>query len=168
MNRYYAVLLIGSAAGLAACGQSTGAGVAGSEAATAKVTANCPAADVSGNIAIAPGLSARIIRAGYGRQAVAGDYADTNVWLWHYDGAADDRHGQFVWESGDRVFQFQIGSGQVIKGWDLGVPCMLEGETRELVVAPELAYGSAGRGASVPPDTTLIFTIELLKLTSPQ
>jgi FKBP-type peptidyl-prolyl cis-trans isomerase FkpA len=168
VKRIRAALLIVFAAGSAACVQSTDVDLAGSDAATAKVTADCPSADDSGNIAIAPGLSAKIIRTGYGRKAVDGDYADTNVWLWHYDETAADRHGQFVWESGDRVFQFQIGAGQVIKGWDLGVPCMLEGETRELVVAPELAYGAAGRGASVPPNTTLIFTIELLKLTTPE
>jgi FKBP-type peptidyl-prolyl cis-trans isomerase len=155
---------------MAACSQSTEEGAAKNEAVTENMTAtdDCPKADNSGNIEIAAGLSARIIKTGYGRAAVAGDYADTNVWLWHYDETADDRHGQFVWESGDNVFQFQIGAGQVIKGWDLGVPCMLEGETRELVVASDLAYGVAGRGESLPPNTDLIFTIELLKLTSPE
>ena len=136
------------------------------DATMAKV--DCPVADESGTIDIAPGLSARVIETGYGRAAVKGDYADTNVWLWHLDESADDRRGQFVWESGENVFQFQLGSGQVIRGWDLGVPCMLVGETRELVVAPELAYGAAGRGDAIPPNTPLIFTIELLKLTSPE
>ncbi len=134
---------------------------------TAAVSVDCPVADETGTIHIAPGLSARVLETGYGRVAVDGDYADTNVWLWHLDESADDRRGQFVWESGENVFQFQLGSGQVIKGWDLGVPCMLVGETRELVVAPELAYGAAGRGDAIPPNTPLIFTIELLKLTSP-
>jgi FKBP-type peptidyl-prolyl cis-trans isomerase len=49
----------------------------------------------------------------------------------------------------------------------MGVPCMLEGETRELVIAGDLAYGPSGRG-NIPPNATLIFTIELLKLTTPE
>jgi FKBP-type peptidyl-prolyl cis-trans isomerase len=126
---------------------------------------DCPASDESGRIEIAPGLTARVLKNGYGRAAVKGDYADTNVWLWLYDDAAEDKHGQFIWSSANNVFQFQLGAGQVIKGWDMGVPCMLEGETRELVVAGDLAYGPSGRG-EIPPNATLIFTIELLKLTS--
>jgi len=110
-------------------------------------------------------LTARVVKNGYGRAAVVGDYADTNVWLWLYDESAEDKHGEFIWESGNNVFQFQLGAGQVIKGWDLGVPCMIEGETRELVVASDLAYGRSGK-APVPPNATLIFTIELLKLTA--
>lgn len=152
-----------SLAVLGACGEATD-----ESDAAAEVVVNCPVADDSGTIDIAPGLSAKVITSGYGRVAVNGDYADTNVWLWQLDESAEDRRGQFVWESGDNIFQFQLGSGQVIKGWDLGVPCMRVGETRELVVAPELAYGAAGRGEAIPPNTPLIFTIELVKLTSPE
>ena len=164
--------MIVSAMTLAACNQQSEEGVADEAVADTATEANapkkvaCPAADEAGNIEIAPGLAARLIKTGYGRAAVKGDYADTNVWLWQLDESAEDRHGQFVWESGANVFQFQLGAGQVIKGWDLGVPCMLEGETRELVVASDLAYGEAGRGAAVPPNTALIFTIELVKLTA--
>jgi FKBP-type peptidyl-prolyl cis-trans isomerase len=170
MKKLTMLLLIGAAIGMSACSQSTDEGAANSDAVKEDMTTteNCPPVNESGDIEIAPGLSARIIKTGYGRAAVKGDYADTNVWLWHFNENAEDRRGQFVWESGNNVFQFQIGSGQVIKGWDLGVPCMLEGETRELVVASDLAYGAAGRGDSLPPNTPLIFTIELLKLTSPE
>jgi len=153
MNKPYAIILIVAAVGLTAC--------------VHPVASNCPKADQSGNIQIAPGLTARVAKNGYGRAAVVGDYADTNVWVWLYDASDEDRHGEFIWESGDKVFQFQLGAGQVIKGWDLGVPCMLEGETRELVVAGDLAYGRSGQGA-IPPNATLIFTIELLKLTASQ
>ncbi len=168
MNRIFALVTIVSAMTLAACNKPAEEGVAEEAAAEANVPVkvDCPSADESGNIEIAPGLSARIIKTGYGRAAVKGDYADTNVWLWQLDESAEDRHGQFVWESGANIFQFQLGAGQVIKGWDLGVPCMLEGETRELVVASDLAYGVAGRGSAIPPNTPLIFTIELIKLTS--
>jgi FKBP-type peptidyl-prolyl cis-trans isomerase FkpA len=165
MNKLIALVSIVAALTLAACTQprsDSTAEVAANEA------ANCPIADDSGSITVAPGLTARVVKSGYGRAAVNGDYADTNVWLWQFDETAEDRHGPFIWESGNDIFQFQLGGGQVIKGWDLGVPCMLEGETRELVVAPDLAYGERGRGSAVPPNTSLIFTIELVKLTSPE
>ncbi len=158
---------------MAACGNSDNAAdnsteqAADLENSTVVAQLDCPAADDAGVIQIADGLTATILKKGYGRAALNDDYADTNVWLWHYDAGAEDKRGQFVWESGDEVFQFQIGRGQVIKGWDLGVPCMLEGETRELIVAPDLAYGANGRGAAIPPNTTLIFTIELIALKSP-
>jgi FKBP-type peptidyl-prolyl cis-trans isomerase len=169
MNRPYAIILIAAAAGLAACGQPAEEAVTESEVkeTAMPVASNCPDADESGNIDIAPGLTARVVKNGYGRAAVTGDYADTNVWLWLYDESAEDKHGEFIWESGNDVFQFQLGAGQVIKGWDLGVPCMLEGETRELVVAGDLAYGPSGQ-RGIPPNATLIFTIELLRLTAPE
>jgi FKBP-type peptidyl-prolyl cis-trans isomerase len=154
---------------LTACGQQADQPVAEEaqgDKAVDEIQVDCPVADESGSIEIAPGLTAKILKSGYGRAAVEGDYADTNVWLWLYDDSAEDKHGPFIWESGNDVFQFQLGAGQVIKGWDMGVPCMLEGETRELVVAGDLAYGPSGRD-EIPPNATLIFTIELLKLTSP-
>ena len=154
---------------LTACGQQADQPVAEEaqgDKAVDEIQVDCPVADESGSIEIAPGLTAKILKSGYGRAAVEGDYADTNVWLWLYDDSAEDKHGTFIWESGNDVFQFQLGAGQVIKGWDMGVPCMLEGETRELVVAGDLAYGPSGRD-EIPPNATLIFTIELLKLTSP-
>jgi len=169
MNKPYAIISIIAAFALAACSQPVDEGASESEVeeTAMPVVSNCPEADETGSIEIAPGLTARVARNGYGRAAVVGDYADTNVWLWLYDETAEDKHGEFIWESGNKVFQFQLGAGQVIKGWDLGVPCMLEGETRELVVAGDLAYGRSGQG-QIPPNATLIFTIELLKLTAPQ
>ena len=173
MNSRIALVFAISAVALSACQPSTDEAAKTDEtpvveeAVTESVRTNCPIADDAGNIDIAPGLSARIIKTGYGRSAVVSDYADTNVWLWLYDEAAADHHGEFIWESGNSVFQFQLGSGQVIKGWDLGVPCMQIGETRELIVAGDLAYGPSGRGA-IPPNATLIFTIELMKLTAPE
>jgi len=171
MNKPGSCIVLALALALTACGQkadesSDATNVAKNESST-MVAADCPVADASGSIAIAPGLDARILSNGYGRAAVNGDFADTNVWLWLYDESADDNRGEFIWESGSNVFQFQLGAGQVIKGWDLGVPCMLEGETRELVVAGDLAYGPTGRG-NIPPNATLIFKIELLKLTTPE
>ena len=55
----------------------------------------------------------------------------------------------------------------MIEGWDLGVACMLVGETRELKIAPELGYGARGK-PPVPPNATLLFEIELVGLTTPE
>jgi FKBP-type peptidyl-prolyl cis-trans isomerase len=171
MNSRIALIFAASALALTACQPSADTASEHGTAADAQarssegVKMNCPVADAQGVIEIAPGLTARVKKTGYGRAAVVGDYADTNVWLWLYDETAEDNRGQFIWESGDDVFQFKLGSGQVIKGWDLGVPCMIEGETRELIVAGDLAYGASGRD-EIPPNATLLFTIELVKLTA--
>lgn len=126
---------------------------------------SCPAADDNGNVMIASGLTAKITGKGYGRAAVAGDYADVHTTLWLYDESADGGRGTEIWSSGgQQPFQFQLDAGQVIKGWDLGVACMLVGETRELKIAPELGYGAHGK-PPVPPNATLLFEIELVKLT---
>ncbi len=128
--------------------------------------AGCPAADENGNVNIAPGLTARITNKGYGRKAVAGDHADVHTTLWLYDENAEDGRGTEIWTSGgSQPFQFTLDRGQVIKGWDLGVACMLIGETRELKIAPELGYGARGK-PPVPPNATLLFEIELVSLTA--
>ncbi len=157
------VLLIPLLTLAAACGRSVP-----QDAETAAATEDCPGADAAGIIEIAPGLTARVTNRGYGRAARPGDYADVHTTLWLYDETAAGGRGTEIWSSGgDRPFQFQLDAGQVIKGWDLGVVCMLVGETRELVIAPELGYGARGK-PPVPPNATLLFEIELVRLASPE
>lgn len=151
---------------LAGCGQEKQQQSLERTAATrAAATTACPTADASGKIDIATGLTGTITNKGYGRAAAAGDYADVHTTLWLYDENAPGGRGTEIWTSGgDRPFQFMLEAGQVIKGWDLGVACMLVGETRELKIAPELGYGARGK-PPVPPNATLLFEIELVKLT---
>ena len=63
-------------------------------------------------------------------------------------------------------FPFTIGQGNVIKGWDQGVKNMKEGGVRKLVIPPELAYGSQNKGEKIPPNSTLVFLVHLLKVNS--
>jgi len=132
------------------------------------VVTNCPQADENGMLEVQAGLTAKITKKGYGRAAVSKDYADVHTTLWLFDETAEGGRGVEIWTSGGTdPFQFQLDAGQVIKGWDLGVNCMLVGEIRELKIAPELGYGARGK-PPVPPGATLLFEIELVKLTSPE
>ncbi|MDH5620323.1 MAG: FKBP-type peptidyl-prolyl cis-trans isomerase, partial [Gammaproteobacteria bacterium] len=142
-------------------------GTAAQDAAPAVVVTNCPQPGANGVIEIQDGLTATITKPGYGRAAKSMDYADVHTTLWLYDASAEGGRGTEIWASGGvQPFQFQLDAGQVIKGWDLGVNCMLLGEKRELRIAPELGYGAAGK-PPVPPNATLLFEIELVNLTSP-
>ena len=128
----------------------------------------CPPADANGVVQIQEGLTAKILKKGYGRVALSKDYADVNAQLWVYDPNAEGGRGAEIWATDDGdPFQFQIDVGSRIAGWDLGIKCMKLGERRELIIAPELAYGARGR-PPVPPNATLLYELELIALQAPE
>lgn len=82
----------------------------------------------------------------------------------HYRGTLED--GKQFDASYDRnqPFDFVVGAGQVIKGWEIGVKGMCVGEKRKLVIPPQLGYGDRGAGGVIPGGATLIFEVELLEI----
>jgi FKBP-type peptidyl-prolyl cis-trans isomerase FkpA len=111
-----------------------------------------------------PSFSQADVRAGTGAIAAIGNTVSVNYTGWLFDSTKTDQKGlQFDSSVGREPFTFTIGSGQVIRGWDQGVPGMQVGGIRRLVIPPSLAYG-ASRSGPIPPNATLVFEIELLSI----
>ena len=98
---------------------------------------------------------------GTGATAQAGQQVSVHYTGWLYN---DGVKGAKFDSSKDRndPFEFGLGAGMVIKGWDEGVQGMQVGGTRVLVIPPQLGYGSRGAGGVIPPNATLMFEVELL------
>jgi FKBP-type peptidyl-prolyl cis-trans isomerase len=94
---------------------------------------------------------------GNGATAAAGQNVSVHYTGWLTDGRKFD-------SSKDRndPFEFKLGAGQVIRGWDEGVQGMKIGGTRKLTIPPQLGYGARGAGGVIPPNATLVFEVELL------
>jgi peptidylprolyl isomerase len=101
---------------------------------------------------------------GSGDKAQAGQTVTVHYTGWLHDPAAPEGRGRKFDSSKDRgePFEFGLGAGQVIRGWDEGVQGMQVGGTRVLTIPPELGYGARGAGGVIPPNATLVFEVELL------
>ena len=99
------------------------------------------------------------LRAGTGAEAKAGDRVTV-----HYTGTLTD--GTKFDSSRDRnqPFSFTLGRGQVIPGWDQGVAGMKVGGQRKLTIPPEEGYGARGAGGVIPPNATLEFDVEMIRI----
>ena len=103
------------------------------------------------------GLKYEDVKQGTGETATAGKMVSVHYTGWLTDGKKFD-------SSKDRgqAFEFPLGGGRVIKGWDEGVQGMKVGGVRKLTIPASLGYGSRGAGGVIPPDATLVFEVELL------
>ena len=107
------------------------------------------------------------VRVGTGTAAATGNTVTVNYTGWLYDPAQATQKGlQFDSSVGRTPFVFILGSGQVIDGWERGVPGMMVGGVRRLVIPPSLGYVTIRSGA-IPPNSTLVFDIELVDVQVP-
>ena len=110
--------------------------------------------------------SATDLRVGTGAEAARGSVVSMHYTVWLYDATKADQKGlQIETSIGDVPFDFALGAGMVIAGWDQGIVGMRVGGQRRLVVPASLAYGDTRRNA-IPPNTPLVFDVELVAIKS--
>jgi FKBP-type peptidyl-prolyl cis-trans isomerase len=151
-----ATLLLGSA--LTACG--SGAPPQESSAPAP------PAAAAPATVPDVPELVASDLAIGSGAEAQPGSLVTVHYTGWLYDPQATETKGKKFDSSRDagKPFQFWLGAGKVIRGWDEGVAGMKVGGQRRLIIPSALAYGERGAGGVIPPGSALVFDVELLEV----
>lgn len=105
------------------------------------------------------GLQIEDLTMGQGPAAAAGQTVSVHYTGWLADGRQFDSS-----RDRDEPFDFPLGRGYVIPGWDEGVQGMQVGGVRRLTIPPQLAYGARGAGGVIPPNATLVFEVELLAI----
>lgn len=142
------ILLIAVAVAIPACSQKE----------TAPATDSRQTRTENGRtVTTASGLMYDDLVVGTGPSPIAGKKVTVHYTGWLENGKKFDSS-----RDNGRPFEFTIGAGQVIPGWDEGVMTMKTGGKRRLIIPPRLGYGSSGAGGVIPPDATLIFEVELL------
>jgi FKBP-type peptidyl-prolyl cis-trans isomerase FkpA len=141
---------------LAACG---GGAPSSSSSPAPGASAPAAAADV-GALAVEDRV------AGTGGEARPGMLVSVHYTGWLFDPSAADKRGKKFDSSKDRgqPFEFQLGHGDVIPGWDEGVKGMKVGGTRVLTIPSAMGYGARGAGGDIPPNAALVFEVELIGL----
>jgi FKBP-type peptidyl-prolyl cis-trans isomerase FkpA len=109
------------------------------------------------SVTTASGLQYEDITEGSGEQASAGQMVSVHYTGWLTDGQKFDSS-----KDRNQPFEFTLGAGMVIKGWDEGVQGMKVGGVRRLTIPAQLGYGARGAGGVIPPNATLVFEVELL------
>jgi len=133
-------------------------GLAAGQAASAhKAAASGPTKVTGEPTKTASGLEYWDIKVGTGAVAETGQHVTVDYTVWLASGKKIDS------SVGGRPFEFMLGAGQVIKGWDEGISGMKVGGRRQLHIPPDLAYGAAGR-PSVPPNSALVFDVRLVNV----
>jgi FKBP-type peptidyl-prolyl cis-trans isomerase FkpA len=105
----------------------------------------------------ASGLIIEELKVGTGAEAAAGQHVSVHYTGWLTDGTKFDSSK----DRGD-PFEFPLGAGHVIRGWDEGVQGMKVGGSRKLTIPADLGYGARGAGGVIPPNATLVFEVEML------
>jgi FKBP-type peptidyl-prolyl cis-trans isomerase len=120
------------------------------------------AQDKEKEVKLASGLRYVDLKEGTGAEVKKGDTVDVHYTGWLFN---DEKVGKKFDSSVDRnmPFTFTVGKG-VIQGWSEGVAGMKVGGKRKLIIPPDLAYGAKGAGDAIPPNATLLFEVEVLKI----
>ena len=169
MMRNWRWLALATLVAVAGCqeskpGDSTPAGTAGSSSSTpttttaeAGMTAGAKVEAPAQEVTMPSGLKYQDLVVGGGAEAAAGKFVSVHYTGWLTNGTKFD-------SSVDRgqPYEFALGTGAVIRGWDEGVAGMKVGGKRKLTIPPDLAYGAGGRPPVIPPNSTLVFDVELL------
>jgi peptidylprolyl isomerase len=139
------------------------AALAAALAATTGVLALSESADAQNAVTTPSGLKYIDVKVGAGASPRTGQTCVMHYTGWLYE---NGKKGAKFDSSVDRgePFEFKIGMGQVIRGWDEGVATMKVGGKRTLIIPPDLGYGARGAGGVIPPNATLLFDVELLAI----
>ena len=129
----------------------------------AGVAALPSSAQTGKEVELVDGLKYTDTKIGDGAGAAAGHTVEVNYTGWLYQNGHKGAQFDSSYDRG-KPLEFKLGTHMVIPGWEEGIDGMKEGGKRTLIIPPELAYGAKGAGGVIPPNATLIFDVELVKV----